>query len=110
MKNSYKNKYEHNKNSAMKLSKSQQEEIQKRRKEVIEKVEEDSISPAAKKLLEENKEKISKQKSEKLSKKNMDLYVNIENENPQKTSDMPEVKKRVIKLNSNIPEDEDFEL
>lgn len=110
LKNSYKNKYESNKNSAMQLTKSQQEAIQNLRKEVIEKVEEDSISPAARKLLEDNKEKIAKQKSEKLSKKNMELYVNIDNENPQKTSDMPEVKKRVIKLNSNIPEDEDFGL
>ena len=31
-------------------------------------------------LLEENKKRIQKQKSEKLSKRNMELYVNLENE------------------------------
>ncbi len=110
LKNSYKNKYESTKGSAVQLSKSQQEAIQKLRQQVIEKVEEDSISPAARKLLDDNKQKIAKQKSEKLSEKNMELYINIDKENPQKNTDMPEVKKQVIKLNSSIPEDEDFGL
>ena len=39
----------------------------------------------------------------------MALYVNIENDN-ENDSDMPKVEKRVIKLNTNIPEDEDFGL
>ena len=47
---------------------------------------------------------------EKLSKKNMELYINIENENKDQDSDIPEIEKRVIKLNNNIPEDEDFGL
>ena len=41
----------------------------------------------------------------------MELYVNIENDkNSQNTTKMPKVERRVIKLNSKIPEDEDFGL
>ena len=66
---------------------------------------------AARKLLEENKKRIQKQKSEKLSDRNMELYINVDKENTtENNSDMPEVEKKVIKLNSNIPEDEDFGL
>ena len=39
----------------------------------------------------------------------MELYVNIEKES-DKDNIMPEIERRVIKLNSNIPEDEDFGL
>ena len=39
----------------------------------------------------------------------MELYVNIENDTTD-ASDLPKVEKRVIKLNTNIPEDEDFGL
>ena len=39
----------------------------------------------------------------------MELYVNIENDKNSQ-EDMPEIEKRVIKLNTNIPEDEDFGL
>ena len=46
---------------------------------------------------------------EKLSKRNMALYVNIEDEKNSENN-MPEIQKRVIKLNTNIPEDEDFGL
>ena len=76
-------------------------------------VEGDSISPAARKLLEDNRQKlISKQKSEKLSNKNMELYVNLDKDAPKADKDdiMPAVEKRVIKLDTNIPEDEDFGL
>ena len=64
---------------------------------------------AAKKLLEDNKKRIQKQKSEKLSKSNMELYINLEDEK-QETNDMPKIEKRVIKLNTAIPMDEDFGL
>ena len=42
----------------------------------------------------------------------MELYVNLDKENAQNGEDveMPAVEKRVIRLNSNIPEDEDFGL
>ena len=110
LKNSYKNKYETGNTSALHLSKSQQEAIQKQRKQVIDTVEADSISPAARKLLEENKQKLAKQRSEKLSEKNMELYVNIDKDTKQDNTDMPKVEKRVIKLNSSMPEDEDFGL
>ena len=56
---------------------------------------------------------IEKQKSEKLSPKNMELYVNLDKDVPENSDDtnvMPAVEKRVIKLNANIPEDEDFGL
>lgn len=91
------------------LTKTQQDEIQKQRAEIIKTVEGDSISLAARKLLNDNKKRIEKekQKSEKLSRRNMELYVNIENDNDK---NMPAIEKRVIKLNTNIPEDEDFGL
>ena len=110
LKNSYKNSYENTKNLALNLSKSQQEAIQKKRAEIILKVEEESISPAAKKLLEDNRQKLAKQKSEKISEKNLELYVNIDKENSKNNEDMPKIEKRVIKLKSPIPEDEDFGL
>ena len=110
LKNKYKNQFGTSNNASFKLTKAQQDEIQKQRAEIIKKVEGDSISLAAKKLLEENKKRIEKQKSERLSRKNMDLYVNLEQENNTTDSNMPDIEKRVIKLNSNIPEDEDFGL
>ena len=110
VKNRYKDDYETKANIATSLSKAEQEKIQKDRMEVINTVEKDSISPAAKKLLEENRQKqVQKQKSEKLNKKNMDLYINLDKEEVQK-GDLPKTNNRVIKLQSNIPEDEDFGL
>ena len=109
LKNKYKNQFGVKNDFTLSLSKAQQDEIQRQRAQIIKSVEGDSISLAAQKLLEENKKRIAKQKSEKLSRRNMALYVNIEND--KKTdNDMPEVQKRVIKLNTNIPEDEDFGL
>ena len=109
LKNKYKNTYGPRNDLSLNLSKSQQDAIQKRRAKIIEQIEGDSLSPAAKQLLEENKKKIEKQKKEKLSKKNMELYVNIsEPEKLNSEDDMPTVERKVIKLNSNIPEDEDF--
>ena len=111
LKNSYKNSYETSKTSALNLSKAQQEAIQKQREQVIATVEKDSISPAARKLLEENKARIAKQKSERISQKNLDIYENIDKENPNNDAlSMPTIEKRVIKLNSKSPEDEDFGL
>ena len=68
------------------------------------------MSPEARQLLQENRKKlIQKQKSEKLSKKNMQIYIKLENENnAEDKSDLPKLEKPVIKLNTNIPEDEDF--
>lgn len=109
LKNKYKNQFGVKNDFTLSLSKAQQDAIQKQRAEIIKSVEGDSISLAAQKLLEENKKRIAKQKSEKLSKRNMALYVNIENENENEL-DMPKIEKRVIKLNTNIPEDEDFGL
>lgn len=109
LKNKYKNQFGTRSDIALNLTKAQQDEIQRQRAEIIKKVEGDSISLAAKKLLEENKKRIAKQKSEKLSRKNMELYVNLESENKQDSS-MPSIEKRVIRLNSEIPEDEDFGL
>ena len=109
LKNKYKNQFGTRNDFTLSLTKAQQDEIQKQRAEIIKKVEGDSISAAARKLLEDNKERIKKQKSEKLSKRNMELYVNLENENDDNSS-MPEIEKRIIKLNTNIPEDEDFGL
>ena len=41
----------------------------------------------------------------------MKLYIDLDKESSEKDNDgMPPVEKRVIKLNSNIPEDEDFGL
>ena len=112
LKNKYKRDFETNNDNTLKLTKAQQEAIQKQREEVIRAVEGDSISPAAKKLLEDNRKRmIAKQKSEKLSKKNMEVYINLDNNTPQGESNiMPAIEKRVIKLNSNIPDDEDFGL
>lgn len=111
LKNKYKNQFGAKNDFTLNLSKAQQDEIQKQRAEVIRTVEGDSVSLAARKLLEENKKRIQKQKSEKLSDRNMELYINVDKENTtENNSDMPEVEKKVIKLNSNIPEDEDFGL
>ena len=111
LKNSYNNSYENRGYSALSLSKDAQDKIQKQRQKVIAQVESDSISPAARKLLEENRKKlIEKQTSEKLSKGNMNLYIKLEKENSNTDSDLPEVENKVIKLKSNIPEDEDFGL
>lgn len=110
LKNKYKNQFGNRKDFTLNLTKAQQDEIQRQRELIIKRVEGDSISLAARKLLEDNKKRIEKQKSEKLSKKNMELYVNLENENKGADADMPKVEKRVIKLNTAIPEDEDFGL
>lgn len=111
LKNKYKNQFGARNDFTLNLSKAQQDEIQKQRAEIIKNVEGDTVSLAAKKLLEENQKRIKKQKSEKLSNRNMELYVNVEKENPtNNNSDMPEIEKKVIKLNTNIPEDEDFGL
>ena len=40
----------------------------------------------------------------------MELYINLGKETDKDDDIMPEVERRVIKLNSNIPEDEDFGL
>lgn len=106
LKNKYKRQFETRNDNTLKLTKAQQENIQKERQRIISTVEGDSISPAARKLLEENRERIKRQKSEKLSKKNLELYVKIENDD----DNMPKVEQQVIKLDSNIPEDEDFGL
>lgn len=110
LKNKYKNQFGTQNDKTLNLTKAQQDEIQKQRTEIIKMVEGDSISLAARKLLEENRNRkqIQKQKSEKLSKRNMELYVNIENDKAK--DDMPEIERRVIKLNTAIPEDEDFGL
>lgn len=113
LKNKYRREFETSNDNTLKLTKAQQDKIQAQRQAVIKTVEGDSISPAARKLLEDNQKRmIAKQKSEKLSSKNMELYVNLDKDLGQKTEDntMPAVEKRVIKLDSNIPEDEDFGL
>lgn len=110
LKNKYKNQFSSTSNITMNLTKAQQDAIQKQRAEIIKKVEGDSISLAARKLLNDNKERIKKQKSEKLSKKNMELYVNIDKDSANDQNDMPEIKRPVIKLDTSIPEDEDFGL
>lgn len=109
LKNKYKSQFGIKNDYTLSLSKAQQDEIQKQRAQIIKSVEGDSISLAAQKLLEENRKRIASQKSEKLSKRNMALYVNIEDEKNSENN-MPEIQKRVIKLNTNIPEDEDFGL
>lgn len=106
LKNRYKNKMGTKHDFTLNLTKDQQDQIQKQRAEIIKAVEGDSISLAARKLLEENKKRIEKQKSEKLSKRNLERYNNIENED----KNMPNIEKRIIKLNTDIPEDEDFGL
>ena len=40
----------------------------------------------------------------------MELYINLQDENTDSDSSMPQIEKRVIKLNTAIPEDEDFGL
>lgn len=112
LKNRYKDSYETTPYSAVSLSKADQEKIQTDRQRVIEQVEQDSISPAARKLLEENRKRlVAKQKSEKLSDKNMQVYISIDNETRESENiNLPSVEKRVIKLKSNMPEDEDFGL
>lgn len=111
LKNKYKAQFGSKHDTTLNLTRAQQEEIQKRRENIIKTIEGDSISPAAKKLLEENQKRIAKQKSEKLSKKNMELYVNIEKERKAgKDNDMPKIEKRVVRLNSTVPTDEDFGL
>ena len=110
LKNKYKNQFGSRNDFTLNLTKAQQDEIQRQRAEIIKKVEGDSISIAARKLLNDNKERIKKQKSEKLSRRNMELYINLENENPKLDSNLPDIEKRVIKLNTAIPEDEDFGL
>lgn len=113
MKNKYRRNFETSNDNTLKLTKAEQEKIQKQREKIITTIEGNSISPAARKLLEENQQRINKQKSEKLSKKNMELYVNIEKDNANKNDssvEMPAVEKRVIKLDTSIPEDEDFGL
>ena len=112
LKNSYKNSYENRNDTALRLSKSEQERIQKQRQSIITKVEQDAISPAARKLLEENRQRLERHRSEKLSDKNMQVYVKIDKESngSEKDDGLPNIEKRVIKLKSNIPEDEDFGL
>ncbi len=110
LKNKYKRQFGPKHDFTMNLTKAQQDEIQRKRAEIIKKVEGDAISLAARKLLNDNKERIQKQKSEKLSKRNMELYVNLDSEDSNSDSNMPQIEKRVIKLNSAIPEDEDFGL
>lgn len=109
LKNKYKREFETRNDFTLNLTKAQQEAIQKQREQIIRAVEGDSISPAARKLLEENRERIKRQKSETLSKSNMELYINLDKETDDKGT-MPAVERRVIKLDSNIPEDEDFGL
>ena len=110
LKNKYTRDFETRNDNTLRLTKKQQEEIQKQRAMIIKSVEGDAISPAAKKLLEENKKRmIEKQKSEKLSKSNMELYVNLEGENKDDDT-MPQIEQKVIKLDTRIPEDEDFGL
>lgn len=109
LKNKYKRDFETRNDNTLKLTKKQQEEIQKQRLSVIKSVEGDAISPAAKKLLEENRKRmIEKQKSEKLSKSNMELYINLEKESSD--DNMPQIEQKVIRLDTKIPEDEDFGL
>ena len=110
LKNKYKKHFGAKNDFTLNLTKAQQDAIQKQRAEIIKTVEGDSISLAARKLLEENRKRIDvkKQKSEKLSRRNLELYVNLEDTKTDK--DMPAIEKRVIKLNTDIPEDEDFGL
>ena len=110
LKNKYKRQFGPKNDFMMNLTKAQQDEIQQKRAEIIKKVEGDSISLAAQKLLNDNRERIKKQKSEKLSRRNMELYVNIDKENKNSEANMPKIEKRVIKLNTDIPEDEEFGL
>jgi chemotaxis protein MotB len=110
LKNKYKNQVGTKSDYTLSLSKTQQDAIQAQREKIIQDVEDGSISQAAKQLLEENKARIKKQKSEQLSERNMSLYVNIDDSSDKSNKDMPVVEKRVVKLKSNIPDDEDFGL
>ena len=112
LKNKYKSQFGVKQDISLNLSKKQQDEIQAKRAQIIKSVEGDSISLAARKLLNENKnrKKIEEQKSEKLSKKNMELYINIDNEHKSEDASMPDIEKRVIKLNTNVRDDEDYGL
>lgn len=111
LKNSYKNSYENSKTLALNLTKAEQDKIQKERLNVIKTVEGDALSPAARKLLEDNRQRmVEKQKSNKLSKKNMDVYIKLDSEPSDNTFEMPKMEQKVIKLKSDIPEDEDFGL
>ena len=112
VKNSLKDEYERKAANVMSFSKEEQERIQKERMEIIKTVEKNSLSPEARQLLENNRKKLlSRQKSEKLSDKNMQIYINLDKESDAtQSSDLPKVVKPTIKLNSNIPEDEDFGL
>lgn len=111
LRNKYAREFETRNDNTMKLTKSQQEQIQKQRAAIIKSVEGDAISPAARKLLEDNRKRIiARQKSEKLSKRNMELYVNLGNNNENDPEHIMPAIERVIKLDSKIPEDEDFGL
>ena len=112
LKNGYRDEYDKNANNVMSLSTAEQERIQKDRAQIINKVEQEALTPEARKLLEDNKKRLAqRQKSEKLSKNNMQIYIKLDNEtNATNKSDLPKVDKPVIKLQSNIPEDEDFGL
>ena len=112
LKNAYRDEYEMKANNVMSLSTEEQERIQQDRAKIITQVEHEVITPEAKMLLEENRKKlIEKQKSEKLSKKNMQIYIKLDKEtNSTDKKDLPNVDKPVIKLQSNMPEDEDFGL
>ncbi len=112
LKNKYKSQFGVKNDPSLNLTKKQQDAIQAQRAQIIKEVEGDSISLAARKLLNENKnrKKIEEQKSEKLSKRNKELYVNIENEKKPDDTGMPKMEKPVIKLNSALPDDEDYGL
>ena len=110
LKNKYKNQFGTRNDNTLRLTKAEQDKIQRQREEIIKTVEGDSISLAARKLLEENKERIAKQKRERLSNIKMELYINLDNETSSEESSLPPIERRVIKLNTNIPEDEDFGL
>lgn len=111
LKNKYKRQFETQHDNTLTMTKAQQEQIQSQREKIIKSVEANSISPAARKLLEDNqKRRIEKQKSEKLSNKNLELYIKLDNETDNSENLPPIMERRVIKLDSNIPEDEDFGL
>lgn len=110
LKNAYRDEYDIRANNVMSMSTQEQERIQKDRVEIISKVERDVITPEAKQILEDNRKKLAeKQKSEQLSKKNMQIYIKLDKEtNTTDKKDLQNVDKPVIKLQTNVPEDEDF--
>ena len=110
LKNKYKNQFGTRNDNTLRLTKNEQDKIQRQREEIIKTVEGDSISLAARKLLEENRDSKKKKKQEKLSNRKMELYINLDNETNTEESSLPPIERRVIKLNTNIPEDEDFGL